>query len=530
MEKYNEINNLHSDTSKNIMYVKMLLKFPWNVGTNQFFEYNNNKKSGKSFIENALNTLNTKVYGHKESKEEIKDMLCKWISNPKCSGATIGLQGPPGVGKTLLAKSLGDALNMPFVQISLSGQNDGDILYGHSFTYSSAQPGMIVKKMIESKSARCIMYFDELDKTSSKNGINEIQNILIHLTDPNTNGNFQDRFFQEITFPMNNVLFVFSYNDSSKIDPVLHDRINEIPVKPFSLQDKITIVNDHILKEICSNINLKNKIVISDDNIEFIVEQYTSEAGVRTLYRKIEKIIMKINVDKIYNHESHDDVCDIEITTEMIQTYLKDTTSNIRQIHKNDMIGIINGLYATNNGKGGIMPIQVYEYFGSSGVILKLTGNHGKIMKESIQYSYTTALNILNEKHKNMILKNNTNLHIHTPNGSIKKDGPSAGCAITVAIISCLLKKSIKSNIAVTGEIELTGNLTAIGGLIYKLHGAKQAGVNIVYIPNENIKDLKEITDEYKNLLDSNFVVTPIDNVRQLLKYIINDYDQNDFV
>ena len=536
MEKIEEIQSSNGDNSKQILYVKSLLNFPWPKESDfeQFKELGNNKEKGKKFIENAIKTLDDKIYGHKECKEEIQEMICKWMSNPQCYGGAIGLAGPPGVGKTLIAKALGTALSIPFVQITLGGQNDGDLLHGHSYTYNSAQPGLIIKKMIEAGNSRCILFFDELDKTSSRHGSNEIYNILIHLIDPNTNSQFQDRFFQEVTFPLNNVIFVFSYNDHSLIDPILYDRIKEIEVKPYTVSDKIKIAKDFLIKEICSNICFDyNSINIHDRNLEYIIDNYTYEAGVRSLNRKLEKIIMRLNVDKIYDRGVFMlNSTNINITDELINSFLKEPIVQVRQIHSTDAIGIVNGLYATTYGKGGLTPIQVYNNFTGTSrkFIIKMTGSLGKTMRESSLYAFTTAMSLLDVKVRTNFVKNNPQgIHIHTPDAASKKDGPSAGGAITTAIISKILNKTIKRDIAMTGEIEPTGNITAIGGLIYKLYGAKRAGVKIVYIPKENEKDLKKILKENNKLLTKDFNVILVEHIIDILKEVINDFDIHDF-
>ncbi len=536
MEKIDEIQSSNSDNSKQLLYVKSLLNFPWPKESDfaQFKELGSNKEKGKKFIENAIKILDDKIYGHKECKEEIQELICKWISNPQCYGGALGLAGPPGVGKTLIAKALGTALNIPFVQITLGGQNDGDLLHGHSYTYNAAQPGIIIKKMIEAGNSRCVIYFDELDKTSSRHGSNEIYNILIHLIDPNMNSQFQDKFFQEVSFPLNNVIFVFSYNDSSLIDPILYDRIKEIEVKPYTVSDKIKIARDFLLKEICNNISFDyNTVTISNKNLEYIIDNYTYEAGVRSLGRRLEKIMMRLNVDKIYDRGAflmNDN--NIKITEELINAFLKEPVMQVRQIHSTDTVGIVNGLYATTYGKGGLTPIQVYNNFTGTGkkFIIKMTGSPGRTMRESSLYAFTTAMSLIDTKvREKFVMNNSQGIHIHTPDAASKKDGPSAGGAITTAIISKILNKTIKRDIAMTGEIEPTGSITAIGGLIYKLYGAKRAGVKTVFIPKENEKDLAKIVKENNKLLSPDFDVVMVEHIIDILKEVINDFDMNDF-
>jgi ATP-dependent Lon protease len=210
LEKIDELKNANNETYKIKMYINILIQFPWpsEADDNIFKLVSMDKNKSKIFLQNIEKKLDNQIYGHNKAKSKTLQILAKLISVQGSHISPIALAGPPGVGKTKFAQSLADCLDIPFVQITLGGQNDGELLHGHGYTYSGAQPGLIVKKMVDSGSARCIMYFDELDKCVSKNGqVNEIMSILIHLTDPMTNGSFQDRFFQEITFPLNKVPF-----------------------------------------------------------------------------------------------------------------------------------------------------------------------------------------------------------------------------------------------------------------------------------------------------------------------------------
>jgi endopeptidase La len=543
LEKIEEMKSSNNEYHKQLLYVKTLLNYPWpSDEENVMFEdIGKDFNKSKDFLNNIYSKLDEKVYGHKNCKDTIQQIIAKWLVNPKSSGSAIGLVGPPGVGKTLIAKGLGDALGIPFVQIALGGQNDGELLHGHGYTYSGAQPGMVVKKMIESGSSRCIMYFDELDKACKKHDSNEIFNILIHITDPNMNGEFQDRFFQEIKFPLNKVIFVFSYNDSSKIDPILIDRITELKVKPYNLKDKIIISKNFLLKEICSMLSFDyNSVLINDDDIEFIIDEYSFEAGVRELKRKLEKIFLKLNIDRIYqknifkniNIKTKKNNKTIVIDRDRIIKYLNKSNVNLQEIHTEALVGVINGLYATSIGKGGIIPIQIYDNRtgGDEKFMLKLTGSQGKVMKESVLSAFTTAINYTNENKRNIFIKKNPyGFHVHTPSTSTPKDGPSAGCAFATAFISRILNKKIRNNIAMTGEIELTGKVTKIGGLIYKLIGAKKAGVNLVLVSDENRCDLEDIKKENSELLDENFKVKFVTYLIDVLKEALVDFDENDF-
>lgn len=536
LEKVEEMKSSNNDYYKQSLYVKMLLNFPWPSSDDDAFfsQIGKSKIRSRNFLNDVVDKLNRKVYGHSDCKEKIKEILGKWISNPNSSGSAIGLSGPPGVGKTLIAKAIGNSLNLPFVQITLGGQNDGELLHGHGYTYSSAQPGIIVKKMIEAGNARCIIYFDELDKACKKNDSNEIYNILLHITDPNTNSEFQDRFFQEIKFPLNKVLFVFSYNDTSLIDPILMDRIENIEIKPFKLSDKKMITNEFILQEMINLLGFESSSVkIADDAIEYIVNQYTNEAGIRQLKRKMEKIFMKLNLDNIYDNIptiSNDNP--IILTKDLVIKYLGKHNTQIRYIHNEDKIGVINGLYATDKGQGGISPIQVYENFTNSDnkFTLKLTGSQKRVMKESVMAAFTAALHCVNESIRNEYLTRHLyGFHIHAPSTSVSKNGPSAGCAFATAFVSQILQKKIRRDVAVTGEIELTGKITKIGGLQYKLTGAKKAGIRTVLVPLENKSDVEQIEIDYVGLIDDTFTVKYIDTLMEALPYLLVDFNKSYF-
>ena len=539
VEKIEEMKASNNEYYKQMLYVKTLLNYPWPSENDDalFRDVGKSDDKSKEFLDSLVEKLDKKVYGHKDTKSLIKELMGKWMKNPSSSGSSIGLVGPPGVGKTLIAKAIGDALNIPFVQITLGGQNDGEILHGHGYTYSGAQPGMVVKKMVESGSARCIMYFDELDKATSKHETNEIFNILIHMTDPKTNGEFQDRFYQEINFPLDKVIFIFSYNNTSLIDPILLDRIEEVHAKAYSVKDKISIAKGFSIQEMSEMVNFPdNGIVIDDENLKFIIEQYTNEAGVREFKRKLEKIFLKLNIDRIYkeglfeNTSSFSEKNPITINQETIIKYLDKPGRTIEKIHDTDMIGVISGMYATDSGHGGVLPIQIFHnYTGSDEKFtLKLTGHQGKVMRESVMSAFTASMHTLKEDIRNKFIKEHPfGIHIHTPSGGTPKDGPSAGCAFGTAFISLILNKKIRHDVAMTGEIELTGKVTKIGGLLYKLNGAKKAGVKLVLVSNENKEDVEEITKETPDLVDDNFKIILVETIQDVLPHALIDFKKN---
>jgi ATP-dependent Lon protease len=503
LDKVSEMKSNNNDYHKQLLFVKTLIKFPWisNEETN-FFKQKLNEQEPLVLFTEIEDKFNKKVFGHPKAKEQFILQIARWLSNPLGKGSTIGLGGPPGVGKTLLAKSVGEILDLPFIQITLGGQNDGELLHGHGYTYSGAQPGMIVKKLSEIGKSRCIVYFDELDKCSSKHGVNEISSILIHLTDPNMNQTFQDRFFQGIDFSLQNCIFIASYNDSSLIDPILLDRFVEINVTPYTLSDKVTIIKDFVLPEIIKEIGLNKTIIIPDDVIRKGILEYTNEAGVRDIRHKLELVLMKINKEILIKTFKDDNII---IEWDKFKKYIDEKSYKVEKIHLEPVVGMINGLYATSSGKGGIVPIQIMPLYGEKNFTLKLTGSLGDVMKESIQCAYTTALSyIKNKGHDlNEILKKfESGFHIHAPCGATPKDGPSAGAAFTLAFISILLNRKINNLYGITGEIELTGKITKIGGLISKLQGSKLSGIKNVLVSSENEDDVEEIRKKYSEIIE----------------------------
>jgi endopeptidase La len=533
-EKIDEIKNNNGDYYKQLLFIKLLLKYPWIDDNSSFLSQDNNIIERQNILNNIKNKLDTQCYGHSETKQTILKIVGKWLSNSNSSGNALGFVGPPGIGKTLISKSLGDALNIPFIQITLGGQNDGELLHGHGYTYNSAQPGIIVKKMAEIGKARCIIFFDELDKACSKNGVsNEITSILIHLTDPVMNRSFQDRFFQGIDFPLDKVIFIFSYNDSSLIDPILLDRIQEINIKPYTMNDKIKIINNFIKPDTCKMVGFNNdEFLLSEETMEFIINKYTLEAGVRNLRRKIENIFLKLNLDKIYQTGifTNNNTLPIQITKDLVIEIL-DKPNNIHTIiHPNPEIGIINGLFATTSGYGGIIPIQIFSnYNDDHNNILRLTGSQGDVMKESVQCAFTTAVDFL-VKNQEKYLKQDIQqylkekfpygFHIHAPQGATPKDGPSAGGAFTCAFISRILNRPIKNDIAITGEIDLSGKINQIGGLLYKIMGAKEAGVKVIYMPEENDKDYNDIKDKYKDTI-KDITIVKVKHISEIIDNIL---------
>lgn len=459
---------------------------------------NINKKFNeiKKYINNIDDVLDNSIYGHKNAKTQIKKIIAEWI-NGDINGYSFGFEGPPGVGKTSLAnegltKCLVDENNItrPFYLIAVGGSSNGSTFKGHNYTYVGSTWGKIVDILIESKCMNPIIFIDELDKISNSENGKEIIGILTHLIDSTQNSKYQDKYFSGIDLDMSKALFVFSYNDPSKIDKILLDRIHRIKFKPLTLKEKIIISDDYIIPKILKNIGLENAIVFNKNVIKFIISNYTLEPGVRKLKQIYADIIREINVEILNNETIFNKYPIILNKTQLINKYLKNKNKNIyTKIHSEDSIGIISGLWANSMGNGGIITIQSSWFFSQTFLDFKLTGMQGDVMKESMEVAKTLAFNISNNTTLKQFENKLQGIHIHCSDAATPKDGPSAGAAITTVIYSLLNKLKIKKNIAITGEININGNITMIGGLDLKITGGIRAGVTHFFFPKENEKD-----------------------------------------
>jgi endopeptidase La len=465
-----------------------------------WFKY---KQDKRDYLKKIRQNLNNCIYGHDESKNQLEKLIAQWI-NGKMEGTVFGFQGPPGTGKTTLAKKGlakclidADGNPRPIGFLPLGGSTNGAILEGHSYTYMGSTWGRIVDILIETKCMNPIIYIDEVDKVSQTEHGREIIGILTHLTDHSQNNEFTDKYFSGIKFDLSKVLFVFSYNDSSLIDRILRDRIMEIQVKGLSKMEKVHIVEDYSLPEILETVGYrKGDIIIDRELIKFIIETYTNEAGVRKLNEKIFEIVRDINLKRITDDNIK---FPFIVSKEYIEELFSDKPKiQLKKIAKTPQIGFVNGLYATTTGLGGLTIIECVKTPSERKLALELTGQQGDVMKESMMCAKTLAWNLIPKNIKKDIndefeMIGIFGLHIHCPEASTPKDGPSAGIAITTAILSRLCGIPVKNNVAMTGEIDLHGNVHQIGGLDAKLEGAIKAGVDTVLIPCDNLDDYEKI-------------------------------------
>ena len=367
-------------------------------------EKNKINKEKQNYMKSVDKILDDAVYGHIESKREIKRLIAQWMGG-KMEGAILSFHGPPGIGKTCfakkgIAKCLFDTEgnSRPFCIYQLGGATDGSILEGHSYTYVGAKPGRLVEFLQETKCMNPIIYFDELDKISETDKGKEIIDILIHLTDKSQNSTLYDKYFSGIDLDFSKCIIIFSYNDASKINRILRDRITEIKINPLKKNEKLYIIKNYIFKEISEELNYN--CVMTDELIEYIIDTYTLEAGVRKLNEKIYQIFREINLRILENPNFN-----LELNKDLIDDILtRHHKVKHHQIHTEPKVGLCNGLYASNVGLGGITLIQIKKNLSiGNNIPLELTGQQGDVMKESMRCAKTLAFNLLNEEEKNML-------------------------------------------------------------------------------------------------------------------------------
>lgn len=443
-------------------------------------------------LEKSRKILDKEHYGLDKVKERIVDSLAVYKRNPEFNGQILCLAGPPGVGKTSIVKSLAKSMGRKYVRIALGGIHDEAEIRGHRKTYIGSMPGRIVEAVIKSGVMNPIILLDEIDKVGN-DFKGDPSSALLEALDPEQNNSFADHYI-EFPLDLSRVLFITTANDVSAIAGPLYDRMEVIELNSYTALEKFYIAKRHLVKKEMIKHSLTSKeFKISDDAINILIENYTREAGVRTLEKQIATLCRKATVSLESGAKS------FKVTDKNIEEYLGKKKFSDDLVSKEDQVGTVNGLAWTSVG-GTMLPIEVSVLDGTGKI--ELTGNLGDVMKESAKTAVSYIRSKASEYGIDEDFYKNKDIHIHAPEAAVPKDGPSAGLAITTAIVSELTGIAIKSNVAMTGEISLKGKALAIGGLKEKSMAAYKAGCNTVIIPQDNKKDLDEISDEVKQVID----------------------------
>lgn len=443
-------------------------------------------------LEKSRKILDKEHYGLDKVKERIVDSLAVYKRNPEFNGQILCLAGPPGVGKTSIVKSLAKSMGRKYVRIALGGIHDEAEIRGHRKTYIGSMPGRIVEAVIKSGVMNPIILLDEIDKVGN-DFKGDPSSALLEALDPEQNNSFADHYI-EFPLDLSRVLFITTANDVSAIAGPLYDRMEVIELNSYTALEKFYIAKKHLVKKEMIKHSLTSKeFKISDDAINILIENYTREAGVRTLEKQIATLCRKATVSLESGAKS------FKVTDKNIEEYLGKKKFSDDLVSKEDQVGTVNGLAWTSVG-GTMLPIEVSVLDGTGKI--ELTGNLGDVMKESAKTAVSYIRSKASEYGIDEDFYKNKDIHIHAPEAAVPKDGPSAGLAITTAIVSELTGIAIKSDVAMTGEISLKGKALAIGGLKEKSMAAYKAGCDTVIIPQDNKKDLDEISDEVKQVID----------------------------
>lgn len=486
LNKLHRLNPATGEYSVHVNYLQTLLDLPWNEHTKDNFNLNR-----------AKNILEKDHYG----LEKIKDRILEHLAILKLKGdlksPILCLYGPPGVGKTSLGKSIARALNRKYVRMSLGGLHDEAEIRGHRKTYIGAMPGRIIQSLKKVKSANPVFVLDEIDKVG-RDFHGDPASALLELLDPEQNSTFYDNYL-EMEFDLSKVMFIATANTTASINPALLDRMELIDISGYILEEKLEIAKRHLIPRNLSDHGLKkNHLTIPKKTLEFIIDKYTRESGVRSLDKTLAKIC-RVVAKKV----AMEDKYGISLTISAVRDILGHPKYQKEKYEGNEYAGVVTGLAWTRVG-GEILFVETSISRGKGK--LTLTGNLGDVMKESaviaLEYlkSHSGLFEISSEVFENW------NLHVHVPEGAIPKDGPSAGITMATSIASAITQRKVKKNIAMTGEITLRGKVLPVGGIKEKILAAKRANINEIIISEENKKDIEEINQMYLEGLKFHYV------------------------
>ena len=474
-------------------YLDTCLDLPWNTFTVDDLD-----------ISRAQQILDRDHYGLKKVKDRILETLAVRKLAPDVKAQIICLVGPPGVGKTSIARSIAESLGRKYVRISLGGVRDEAEIRGHRRTYIGAMPGKIISAMITAKSSNPLMLLDEIDKLAG-DFRGDPAAALLEALDPEQNSTFNDHFI-DMPFDLSHVLFITTANDLSAIPGPLRDRMDVIELPSYTRVEKYNIARKHLVPKQLEACGLTGKVAFSQSALYGIIDGYTREAGVRNLERTITSVLRKC-ARKIASGEAEN----VSVTGTSLEKLLGPRMVKPEFLNRTNAIGIANGLAWTSIG-GETLPIEVQVIDNGSGKIT-VTGSLGDVMKESAQLAVTWVRVHAEEYGIDPERLKKCDLHIHAPEGAVPKDGPSAGVTLTTALVSCLSDVPVRGDVAMTGEITLHGNVLPIGGLREKSMAAYREGMKTVLIPKDNEPDLYDVDEEVKK----NLTFLPMQNLSQVL-------------
>ena len=482
-------------------YLDLVLSLPWGI-----------RSKNDTNLEKAEEILNRDHYGLEKVKERILEYLAVYNRKKTISGQIICLLGAPGVGKTSLAKSIAEALNRKYVKVSLGGVKDEAEIRGHRKTYIGSMPGKIINSLKKAGTSNPLILLDEIDKLGSDYR-GDPANALLEVLDPEQNKNFEDHYL-DLEFDLSDVMFITTANNISNIPIPLKDRMEIIKLSGYTEDEKLNIAKQHLIPKEIKEYGLEDgEFSITDEAIIEIIRKYTFEAGVRNLERKLAQLIRK-SLKKIITNK---DITSVEINVKDLKDYLGAEIYDYNKVSEEDRVGVAVGLAYTDFG-GDLLNIESLKFSGSGKLLT--TGKLGDVMKESAQAAFSYVRSIADRFSIKAKEFNKYDFHLHVPEGATPKDGPSAGVAITASLLSSMTGKKIHKDVAMTGEISLTGKVMPIGGLKEKLLAALRGNIKTVVIPDGNRKDLFEIPDNVKESLN----IVPVKNLDEALKIIVDNY------
>lgn len=497
LQKLERLNPQNPDYSVELNYLQTLTNLPWGKQTED-----------KISIPNAERVLNREHYGLEKVKERILEHLALMQYKEGLKTPILCLYGPPGVGKTSLGKSIANALGRKYVRVSLGGVHDEAEVRGHRRTYVGSMPGRIIKGLIKAQTDNPVFVLDEIDKVSDNNYNGDPQSALLEVLDPEQNSAFHDNFL-DVDYDLSKVLFIATANSLSTLPRPLLDRMEIISVDGYLTEEKREIARRHLIPRIEEGLGLLGNIKFAPAALEFIIEKYTRESGVRQLEKQLEKIYRKIAFHKAKNGTLPFDGA--QLRQKDVEELLGKPLFSRERYQGNGYAGVVTGLAWTAVG-GEILFIET-SISRSKAPKLTLTGNLGDVMKESA----ILALEYIKAHAEKLQIDprvfENWSIHIHVPEGATPKDGPSAGITIATSIASALTQRKVRPHTAMTGEITLRGKVMPVGGIKEKILAAKRAGITDIIMSKENEKDIKEINEKYVHGLTFHFV----ENVEEVL-------------